>query len=319
MSYIIYGCNSFISKSLYTSQDRYIDLPVLVGRMPLDNLSQEYRKRFIRCNLSADLSDDQLQSHTRQLKELIGNARTKLLLFAWSGTPRTSIGHNILDIYRENRNITNAYCELVRRMLPQQVVFISTAGGVYRSDKGRVWSEDDVPCPETPYGEQKLACEKLLQTACEENGTGLLIYRVASAYGYNAANPRQGVINAWMHEAALTQQITAYNSLDSVVNFISIKQVAEAIKIGLERNMTGLYNLGTSHSTRLDEIKSRIEQLGGYKSIDVHFAGNEYRHFELDCSKFYNNSGVLLESSILRDASEIWSQIYGCDSDARGI
>lgn len=303
---ILIGSNSMIAQSLSSTQYSDAFNFVRVSRKsnptstPLNHIFHDFSHPFS-CHVH-----DHLVSQIRSLINPV--VPTVLCLFAWSGTPRTSINPMLSDtIKTENNNILRNLSFLLSDLDLSQVIFLSSAGGIYRNHKICVHNESSIPSPITPYGVQKLEAETALASITEEINIPLCILRISCAYGVNPVTPDQGVLNKWIFDGLINGQINIYNSLDSELNFISFAQVTAAVKLAISCKLEGVYNIGSDRSTSLSTIYSAVNNsIYGLKSQFLCF---EDRHLFIDSNKFKFATGCKFKAQIENDFDEIFKSI----------
>lgn len=238
--------------------------------------------------------------------KIISNIRF-FILFSWSGGPRTE--DKIHDNWAINEYIVLNFLEICKNNNPSNIIFISSAGTLYPSNKeGYRFNEKDLISPKLHYGKQKLHAEKLILNFALKNCFNYKILRVASAYGYDKRFSDQGVINKWLYKAIQDKTLKLYNSDNSVINFISFKQISEAIKISLKKGKNGIYNVGTENSVSLKSIIEKIFKIIN-KKLDVQVVSNKERFFNIDTSKFYFETGKTFGNELEKDMKYIYKSI----------
>ena len=61
--------------------------------------------------------------------------------------------------------------------------------------------------PTSPYGQQKLIAELILENFANLNGISCIILRISSAYGLDERFSEQGVINKWIYLAIKNKKL----------------------------------------------------------------------------------------------------------------
>ena len=236
------------------------------------------------------------------------SCETSLCLFAWSGTPRTSLDPQLSEFIKaDNSNIVNNLSFLIKDLDLTQIIFLSSAGGIYDNDNESLHNEMSIPCPATPYGLQKLKAESMLGFIATKLKVPLCIYRVTCAYGFNKFCPDQGVLNKWIFDGLLHGKINLYNSLDSELNFISYDQISYAMDVAINLRLCGIFNLGTSSSTSLRTIYNLV--IRQIPNISVNILGDKRRYLNVDCTRLTSLSGHEIESNIELDSRSIFNTI----------
>ena len=131
--------------------------------------------------------------------------------------------------------------------------------GVYGQPDSHPVSEKVEPAPLSWYGASKLAAEHALAIASRE-GLRAVSFRMFSVYGpgQDMAEMRQGMVSIYLAFVLRGEPIVVKGSLDRVRDFIYIDDCVEAWRLALEREASGIFNLGTGTATT---VRSLIDQL----------------------------------------------------------
>ena len=157
--------------------------------------------------------------------------------------------------------------ENCRKFGVKKIVFASTGGAIYGD-------ADIIPTPETykeepvsPYGIEKLAVEKYLDFYKREYNLDYLILRLANVYG-----PRQnskgeaGVIAIFCDKILAGEQPIINGDGKQTRDFVFVEDVVKANILGIEKNISGTFNVGTAKETDIDAIFQKLQKLLGSKS-----------------------------------------------------
>ncbi len=277
-----------ISRSTKVSKDIFSDIGMFMNKEELEILKNEINSKLI-------------------YKSSI------FVLFSWSGGPRTK--NKLQDTWSINNNIILNFLSICKYLKPSKIVFISSAGTLYPTNKESYkFNETDLISPQLDYGKQKFIAEKTISNYALDNDLDYLILRVSSAYGYDNRFSDQGVINKWLYSAVQDKTLKLYNSENSVINFISFKQISEAIKILLKNDKNGIYNIGTESSISLKDVIEKVFKITN-KKLDVEIINNENRFFNIDISKFYFDTGIKFPNELEKDMKYIYEAILGNEKD----
>jgi len=109
-----------------------------------------------------------------------------------------------------------------RLVLRRGVLFYSSsAGGVYAGSASPPFDEFRATCPLSPYGEQKLNCEKLFAQFAKLSGARVGIGRIANLYGPGQNRDKsQGIVTTICKAMLLHRPIDIYVPLDTIRNYI---------------------------------------------------------------------------------------------------
>lgn len=156
-----------------------------------------------------------------------------------------------------------------------RVVFSSTAA-VYGSPASVPIREDAALAPTNPYGESKLAAERILQTAAGEHGLGYAALRYFNAAGADGVrgedhDPETHLIPLALRAARDGGRLAVfgddYPTPDGtcVRDYVHVADLAEAHVRALERlpAATGAFNLGTGSGGSVLQVITSVEAVAG--------------------------------------------------------
>lgn len=154
--------------------------------------------------------------------------------------------------------------EAARRAGVGRVVYTSTGGAAY-GDTDILPTPEDHPARATsPYGVSKVAAERYLECWMGLSGGTALALRLANVYG-----PRQnphgeaGVIAIFCHRLLAGQPCLVYGDGEQTRDYVFVEDVADAIARALNRDATGIANIGTGRETSVNELYRRLAKLAG--------------------------------------------------------
>ena len=157
-------------------------------------------------------------------------------------------------------------------------------------------------------GHQKLMAENLLKIFAKTLQIKVAILRISTAYGFDERYSDQGVINKWIKCAISGDVLDLYNTEDSLINFISLEQIANAIDCCIENEVSGTINIGSSESTSLKEIIEEISKVSD-RNLSIRQKDNKYRNFQLSTDIFYNKTGILFKNRAVDDIKYLYNKI----------
>ncbi len=141
-------------------------------------------------------------------------------------------------------------------------VVFSSSSAVYGIPQALPITEDHQLTPHTPYGESKLAAEKLLAEWAAKTGAHTVIYRYASPYGPGQAP--QSVLPIFVKMALAGEPITYYNTGERTQEFIYVQDVVRANLLALQ-GVKGTYNIGTGEQVSMRELAGLVNTAFGGK------------------------------------------------------
>lgn len=164
----------------------------------------------------------------------------------------------------------------------KKFVFSSSAA-VYGSKEGTV-SENDATEPNSPYGLDKLVCEKYIQMYCQQWNIDYLILRFFNVYGEGQNPQYAGVITAFNLAFQKKQPLIIYGDGEQTRDFISVNDVCNYIsRLIITTVKNDIFNIGTGNSI---SINSLAKQFGS--SIIYKEAKKEVRHSCANINKIKN-------------------------------
>lgn len=153
---------------------------------------------------------------------------------------------------------------ICHQQLIKKIIFSSTGGAIYGDTNERPTQENHPEWPLSPYGIAKLSIDKYLHFYHTVFGLKYTSLRYGNVYG-----PRQnphgeaGVIAIFMNKMLAKEQPTINGDGSQVRDYVYVGDVARANIFALEKiEETGVYNVGTSIETSVNEL---------FKEINKHF------------------------------------------------
>lgn len=138
----------------------------------------------------------------------------------------------------------------------RRFVFISSGGAVYGSTRGA--DEATPPAPESPYGRNKLAAERLVAAA----GLPAAIARLANVYGAGQRSDLEGGVVAIFTDAVRAGgPVVVHGDGGQTRDFVHVDDVAEALCRMVEDDQVGTWNVGTGVATSVIGLLSLIERV----------------------------------------------------------
>jgi UDP-glucose 4-epimerase len=161
--------------------------------------------------------------------------------------------------------------ENCRKFGVKKIVFASSGGAVYGDTKNIPTPESYNPHPVSPYGTEKLVVEHYLEFYKKEYGLDHLILRFANVYG-----PRQnskgeaGVVAVFCDNMSAGKQPVINGDGKQTRDFVFVDDVIRANILGIEKNASGVFNIGTGEETEINAIFRKFKKMFGSKSKEIH-------------------------------------------------
>ncbi len=175
----------------------------------------------------------------------------------------------------------------------KKIIFSSSAA-VYGDCKVLPIKENSMLNPSSPYGISKLATENYIKYFSEEFKQQYVILRYANVYG-----PKQdftsegGVVAIFVVNMINGKDIKINGSGNQTRDFIFVEDVVRANMKSLNKNLKGIYNIGTSQEVQIKDLYNKLKMLIKTKSkaklmIDAPFG---VRRSSLSYYLFKKNAG----------------------------
>src|SRR3989344_1590592 len=170
----------------------------------------------------------------------------------------------------------------------KKVVFASSGGAIYGEANTIPTAEDYVPRPVSPYGIEKLVFEHYLYFYKNQYNVDYLILRFANVYG-----PRQnskgeaGVIAIFCDKMIHGQKIIINGDGKQTRDFVFVDDVINANMLGVVKNKSGVFNIGTGIETDINGIFRKLVGLFNFNILEKHkpAAPGEQKRSCLDITK----------------------------------
>ena len=299
----IFGSSSNLAKDFINNYSKknnfyYVDRK--------SNKKFTYKDNFYNFDLSQNYSSNDLKKQFLSLINGVDMSNSIFILFSWSGKPRDYLKSK--EIWDQNNMIIKNFIQIISYSQPNKVIFLSSAGSIYKCNLIKKFKEIDETMPSSAYGKQKLIAEDKIMQSCKQNNINLVVLRVSSAYGIHEDNNGQGVIFTWLRNAKKNEELVLYNSFDSLINFVNFQQISEAIHFCCENNINGIYNIGSENSFTLSQIYNLVENISNKKLV-YRIENSEKRYFDLDVSYFKRKSGIKFKTDLFNDMDTIYKKI----------
>jgi nucleoside-diphosphate-sugar epimerase len=267
MRALVTGAAGFIGSSLI---DRLLsDGHEVVG---LDCFTPYYDIRIKKDNISTALTNPNF----RMLQtDLSSSVDPNLLdgishVFHQAGQPGVRASwESDFDKYVEcNITGTQKLLELSRKSKELKSFVAASSSSVYGSPDRFPSSENDLPCPVSPYGATKLASENLCSLYGEEFGLPIVSLRYFTVYG-----PRQRpdmAMNRIIGSLIFQREFDMNGSGDQIRDFTFVDDVVDALLLASnyvqnQAKPKRVFNIGGGVQASLGEVVAIIEDICGSK------------------------------------------------------
>jgi len=228
----------------------------------IDNL---YTGRKENLNAKAIFYDADIQSP--QISEIFKKEKPEIVFhYAAQIDIRKSV-ENPAESARTNILGSLNIIENCKNFSIKKIVFASTGGAIYGEAEIIPTPENYPPRPASPYGIEKLIIEHYLDFYKKEYNLDHLILRFANVYG-----PRQnskgeaGVVAIFCNKMLAGEQSVINGTGQQTRDFVFVDDVVLANILGIKKNKSGTFNVGTAKETDINAIFQKLQKLLGSKS-----------------------------------------------------
>lgn len=137
-------------------------------------------------------------------------------------------------------------------------VFASSAA-VYGEPQQLPLEEDHVLHPLSPYGKSKVEGEELVATygACKKI-RNTIVLRFFNVYGENQNPSYAGVISKFAERLSKGLPPIIYGNGNQTRDFISVHDVARAIELAAQSELSGIFNIATGKGISINDLASKM-------------------------------------------------------------
>ncbi|HUP62623.1 MAG TPA: NAD-dependent epimerase/dehydratase family protein [Thermoanaerobaculia bacterium] len=146
----------------------------------------------------------------------------------------------------------------------KRFLFASTGGAIYGEPVEVPQNESHQRKPLSPYGCAKLAVEHYLDYFREVQGMATLALRYANVYGpRQSAHGEAGVVAIFANRMLRGEEVTINGTGEQTRDYVYVGDVVAANVAGVERELTGAYNVGTGVETTVNELHAMMASILG--------------------------------------------------------
>ena len=198
-----------------------------------------------------------------------------------------------------NTNVVGTYNllnNLNKKYLKKIILLSSVSVYKHASDKVSYFQEDNSEIPEDEYRKSKLMQELLIKMYCRDS-IDYLIFRAPSIYG--PGNTSKTLLPIWYEKATKNEDLVIQTK-NYKQNFVHVKDVVEIIRQGVERNLSGTYNLFSNETVEIERlakiiinaVNSSSKIIKDYKTEELHdkIYNNDKLMRDFECSSFISLS-----------------------------
>ena len=170
----------------------------------------------------------------------------------------------------------------------KKIIFASSGGAIYGETKIIPTPEGCPAQPISPYGIEKLVVENYLHFYKKEYGLDYLILRFANVYGPRQNSKGEGGVVAIFCAKLLDGSHPVVNGDGKQTrDFIFVDDIIKANILGLNKNESGVFNIGTGVETDINTVFEKLKEMFGSKVQETHGPGKagEQKRSCLNCAK----------------------------------
>lgn len=201
--------------------------------------------------------------------------------------------HPNMDRLEYHRQFTEPHLKMLeglKQIKIKKLVFLSSGGTVYgKSKDNEIFKENHELKPISTYGESKLKQEQLVSTF-----KSFVILRPSNIFNSNINSKIQrGVIGTFLQKFRAHDKIEIFGNIEIEKDYISSKDMAQAIHLACLSPNNGIFNIGSGETTSLSEIINAFEKTFQYviEKIEHPYFENDVLHFRLDISSARDKLG----------------------------
>lgn len=170
----------------------------------------------------------------------------------------------------------------------ERLIYLSSGGTVYGNSIVDPIPEEHERVPLSSYGIVKVAIENYIMAFAAQTGMKALILRPSNPYGPRQTHIGvQGVISTFFQCAIKSEPIRIWGDGNNIRDYIYIDDLVRFMKLSIESNLAGVFNVGSGHGSSVNEVLAIISAVSGIKP-EIRYVparGYDVRSAVLDISK----------------------------------
>lgn len=181
------------------------------------------------------------------------------------------VAESIEKPYEYLVNNTAVVGKLAKKTLDQgsRIVYTSTAA-VYGEPLYIPIDENHPRKPISPYGLSKLLGEEILGFYSERYGLKYTILRLFNVYGPCQNKTYAGVISRFIERALSRTPLVIHGDGSQTRDFIHVEDVARLVEIIVEKDITGVYNVGSGKATSIRKLAEMVLEISNLELDIIH-------------------------------------------------
>ena len=181
---------------------------------------------------------------------------------------------------------------------------LSSSAAVYGDNPALPKHEDMLAEPKSPYAQNKLDDEALLEKYHKQYGLNTVALRYFNVFGpkQDPHSPYAAAMPHFISQAQQHKDITIFGDGEQTRDFIFVEDIAIANLLAA-RSGQGIYNIANGHSITITELANKIKDYLNSTSTIIYGEerAGDIKHSKADCTRF-NKQWPHKENSLFDDA-----------------
>jgi UDP-glucose 4-epimerase len=164
-----------------------------------------------------------------------------------------------------NLRMAEAVSRAIEQVRPAHFIYISS-DAVYDARFSSLLTEESTTEPVDLYSLMHVGRERILAQSCQQAGVPFLIVRPCAIYGPDDTHNSYGP-NRFLRSALSDGKITLFGNGEEQRHHVLVTDVAELIRMCIERGSTGMLNAVTCRAISFGDLAEKIVRLSGRKVV----------------------------------------------------
>lgn len=173
---------------------------------------------------------------------------------------RWSLQEPVRDLLLHAQGLLNVL-EAARSLDPLPHIIFASSSAIFGNAKIVPTPEDCPPSPTSPYGISKLAGERYCHLYSQTYGIPTTILRFTNVYGPTTDH---GVIHIFFKKFYQKHPITLFGGSQKI-QFLYVDDAATALKLQVEKQVSGVFNIGGPDTITLKELVQLMSEEIGFQ------------------------------------------------------
>ncbi|PWR69738.1 GDP-mannose 4,6-dehydratase [Methanospirillum lacunae] len=199
--------------------------------------------------------------------------------------------------------------ESARKEKVPKIVFASSAA-LYGNAYVPPHKESFPPIPLSPYAVGKNLSEMYSSVYSSLYGIGCVCLRFFNVYGpyQDPSSPYSGVISKFLEAVTQEKNIIIFGDGEQTRDFVYVIDVVQALLLSMDKDVNGVFNVGTGFTSSINQLACNIIQLSNRKVEVIHMEarGGEVRHSCADITQAQEKLGYYPGYSLERGLFETY-------------